>query len=275
MKDPQKVVEHIVHWLRDYATQAKQSGFVVGISGGIDSALTSTLCALTGLPTCCVELPLHQPKSQDTRAAKHVAWLKSKFPLVEGVRIDLSQDFDHLTLEWKKSDDQHLQHLTMANTRSRLRMLTLYYQSGIRRALVAGTGNKVEDFGVGFFTKYGDGGVDISPIADLKKTEVRQLAAFLGIHDEIVSAPPTDGLWEDDRSDEDQMGATYPELEWAMDYCESNGQRQNGFWSLEQLIDRSLSERQQEVLKIYVRMHNANRHKMVSIPICMIPMEWK
>ena len=275
MQDPQKVIEHIVHWLRDYALQARQSGFVVGISGGIDSALTSTLCALTGLPTCCVELPLHQPHQQETRAHRHVLWLQSQYPQVEGVKIDLTHDFDSLTSSWNKSSDAHLQHLTNANTRSRLRMLALYYQAGIRRSLVAGTGNKVEDFGVGFFTKYGDGGVDISPIADLKKTEVRELAAFLGIHDEIVSAPPTDGLWEDDRSDEDQMGATYPELEWAMDFCESQLQRHQGQWVLENAPLDNISERQQEVLKIYIRLHNANRHKMIPIPICEIPMEWK
>jgi NAD+ synthase len=275
MKDPQKVIDHIVHWLQEYAGYSQQKGFVVGISGGIDSALTSTLCALTGWPTCCVELPLHQPSHQESRAHRHVLWLQSQYEHVEGVKVDLTVDFDRLTGAWNKTEDAHLQHLTLANTRSRLRMLTLYYQAGIRRALVVGTGNKVEDFGVGFYTKYGDGGVDISPIADLKKTEVRALAAFLGIHDEIVSAPPTDGLWEDDRSDEDQMGATYPELEWAMDFCENYLQRHRGQWILENTHFENISERQQEVLKIYVRLHNANRHKMVPIPICEIPSQWK
>jgi len=275
MKDPKKVIDHIVQWLQEYASRSKQNGFVVGISGGIDSALTSTLCARTGYPTCCVELPLHQPFHQESRAHRHVLWLQSQYEQVEGVKVDLTEDFDRLTGVWKKAEDAHLQHLTLANTRSRLRMLTLYYQAGIRRALVAGTGNKVEDFGVGFYTKYGDGGVDISPIADLMKTEVRQLATFLGIHDEIVSAPPTDGLWEDDRSDEDQMGATYPELEWAMDYCESHLQRHHGQWVLDNTTVQNISERQQEVLMIYIRLHNANRHKMLPIPICEIPSEWK
>jgi NAD+ synthase len=275
MIQAEKVVTHIVIWLKDYAQSARQDGFVVGISGGIDSALTSTLCAMTGLPTCCVELPLHQPKGQDQRAQEHVSWLKHQFPKVEGVRIDLSSDFDALTAGWEPSSDAHVQHLTMANTRSRLRMLSLYYQAGIRKSLVAGTGNKVEDFGVGFYTKYGDGGVDVSPIADLKKTEVRALAQYLGILPSIISAAPTDGLWEDDRSDEDQMGASYPELEWAMDFCEEHGERVNGFWSVEPLLKFSLSEREIEVLKIYVRLHNSNRHKMIPIPICEIPLDWK
>ena len=271
MQHPDQVGEWITRWLREYAVSSKQKGFVIGISGGIDSALTSTLCALTGLPVCCVELPLHQPISQDSRAAQHVKWLQGKFENVESVRIDLSSHFDGLIADWKSTDDAHLQHLTLANTRSRLRMLSLYYQAGIRRFLVAGTGNKVEDFGVGFYTKYGDGGVDVSPIADLTKTEVRALAKHLGIHDQILTAPPTDGLWEDDRSDEDQMGATYPELEWAMEYCDQNGVRENGVWNLASLLNNELSRRQQEILEIYVRMHNANRHKMIPIPICEIP----
>ena len=271
MQHPDQVGEWITRWLREYAVSSKQKGFVIGISGGVDSALTSTLCALTRLPVCCVELPLHQPISQDSRAAQHVKWLKGKFENVESVRIDLSSHFDGLIADWKSTDDAHLQHLTLANTRSRLRMLCLYYQAGIRRFLVAGTGNKVEDFGVGFYTKYGDGGVDVSPIADLTKTEVRALAKHLGIHDQILTAPPTDGLWEDDRSDEDQMGATYPELEWAMEYCDQNGVRENGVWNLASLLNNELSRRQQEILAIYVRMHNANRHKMIPIPICEIP----
>lgn len=271
MLQSERVAEFITQWLRDYALASKQKGFVIGISGGIDSALTSTLCALTGLPVCCVELPLHQPLSQDSRAAQHVKWLQGKFATVESVRIDLSNHFDQLVKDWSKAESNDLQHLTLANTRSRLRMLSLYYQAGIRQYLVAGTGNKVEDFGVGFYTKYGDGGVDISPIADLTKTEVRALASELGINQEIILAPPTDGLWEDDRSDEDQIGASYPELEWAMNFCEQNGKREQGRWNIATLFADDLSSRQKEILTIYVRLHNANRHKMIPIPVCEIP----
>jgi NAD+ synthase len=275
MLQSERVAELISHWLRDYALGSRQKGFVVGISGGIDSALTSTLCALTGLPVCCVELPLHQPISQDSRASQHVKWLQGKFEKVESIRIDLSNQFDHLVQDWSMAESEHLQHLTMANTRSRLRMLSLYYQAGIRQYLVAGTGNKVEDFGVGFYTKYGDGGVDISPIADLTKTEVRALASHLGINHEIIVAPPTDGLWEDDRSDEEQIGASYPELEWAMEYCDQYGKREQGLWNLETLVAGDLSIRQKEILSIYVRLHNSNRHKMIPIPICEIPKDWR
>jgi NAD+ synthase len=153
-------------------------------------------------------------------------------------------------------------------------MTTLYYHAGIHQALVAGTGNKVEDFGVGFYTKYGDGGVDLSPIAGLKKTEVYALAKYLGVQEDILMAPPTDGLWQDDRSDEDQMGATYPELEWAMDWLELNGRRVNGRWQRpDDQTGQALTIRQWEVLAIYMRMHNNNQHKMQAIPVCEIPQE--
>ncbi len=271
----QQVLDHLVAWLKSYAEENRQQGFVVGVSGGVDSALTSTLCAMTGLPTLLLELPIHQPKQQVSRAQEHMSQLQSRFSNASGKRVDLTQAFDDLVSDWEKSDNQHIMHLTLANTRSRLRMTTLYYHAGTRSSLVAGTGNKVEDFGVGFYTKYGDGGVDISPIADLTKTEVFQLAKFVGVPESILIAPPTDGLWEDDRSDEDQMGATYPELEWAMDWLSLHGIRQNNKWIWDSAYEALTNPRQQEVLRIYMRMNNANQHKMNPIPVCIIPVEFK
>lgn len=271
----QEVVDHLVAWLKSYAEENRQQGFVVGVSGGVDSALTSTLCAMTGLPTLLLELPIHQPKQQVSRAQEHMLQLQSRFSNVSGKRVDLTQAFDDLVSGWEKSVNEHVMHLTLANTRSRLRMTTLYYHAGLRSSLVAGTGNKIEDFGVGFYTKYGDGGVDISPIADLTKTEVFQLAKLVGVPESILKAPPTDGLWEDDRSDEDQMGATYPELEWAMDWLANHGIKENGRWVWSELYSQNVNERQQEVLRIYMRMNNANQHKMNPIPVCLIPAELK
>ncbi len=271
----QQVVDHLVAWLKSYAEENRQQGFVVGVSGGVDSALTSTLCAMTGLPTLLLELPIHQPKQQVSRAQEHMSQLQSRFGNVSGKRVDLTQAFDDLVSDWEKSDNQHIMHLTLANTRSRLRMTTLYYHAGTRSSLVAGTGNKIEDFGVGFYTKYGDGGVDISPIADLTKTEVFHLAKFVGVPESILIAPPTDGLWEDDRSDEDQMGATYPELEWAMEWLSDHGVRQNNKWIWDSAYETLTNPREQEVLRIYMRMNNANQHKMNPIPVCIIPAEFK
>lgn len=260
----QAVINHIVGWLKSYAESSRTEGFVVGVSGGIDSALTSTLCALTEKKTLLLEMPIHQAASQVNRAQEHIAWLKSRHANVSDARVDLTPAYDLFMQSMAhQASDEHTQHLTMANTRARLRMTTLYYHAGIHRLLVAGTGNKVEDFGVGFFTKYGDGGVDISPIADLMKTEVYDLAAHLGIAQSIQLAAPTDGLWGDDRSDEDQIGASYPELEWAMRYLEQPPHS-----------DDILSERQQEVLTIYKRMHKANQHKMQPIPVCVIGNRW-
>ena len=259
----QAVIDHMVRWLSNYSETSRTAGFVVGVSGGIDSALTSTLCALTGRKTLLLEMPIHQAASQVTRAQEHIAWLKQRHTNVFDARVDLTPAYDLFMQSMKgESDNEHTQHLAMANTRSRLRMTTLYYHGGIHGLLVAGTGNKVEDFGVGFYTKYGDGGVDVSPIADLMKTEVYELAAFLGVAQSIQLAAPTDGLWGDDRSDEDQIGASYPELEWAMRYVELNSE-----------TTEILSERQQEVLAIYRQMNAANQHKMRPIPVCEIPRE--
>lgn len=270
----EKLTNHIVSWLSDYVKQSGQNGFVVGISGGIDSALTSTLCAMTGYPTLCLELPIHQPPQQVSRALNHIENLQLRFQNVSGLTVPLTASFDQLIHTWPQTEDTHLQHLAYANTRSRLRMTTLYYYAGIHRFLVAGTGNKVEDFGVGFYTKYGDGGVDLSPIADLTKTQVFELSRSLNVQPDILSARPTDGLWEDDRSDEEQIGASYPELEWAMDWLAMNGEKLNQNWAQpSQTSLNVLSAREQEVLSIYIRMHNNNQHKMQPIPVCFLPSE--
>lgn len=255
----EKVIDHIVDWLRDYALQAKCRGFVIGVSGGIDSAVTSTLCARTGLELLCVEMPIHQDREQVTRAVMHMAWLKENHPKVSRERVDLSPVYDSLLGALPKTKGEGQLEMALANTRARLRMTTLYYFAGLKGYLVAGTGNKVEDFGIGFYTKYGDGGVDLSPIADLMKSEVYELGRELGINRDIMEAAPTDGLWGDSRTDEDQIGASYPELEWAMKTLEVGGE----------LTD--LSDREKQVIAIYKKYNTANRHKMVPIPICIIP----
>jgi NAD+ synthase len=254
----QKAAQHIVNWLDTYAESAKVKGFIVGISGGIDSTLTSTLCALTGREVLCVNMPIHQAKSQYDLGIAHIVDLQKRFTNVRNIEVDLTETFETFrkAIPLEKADHD----LSMANTRARLRMTTLYALGQQNGLLVAGTGNKVEDFGIGFYTKYGDGGVDLSPIADLYKTEVFALAEHLGVIEGILQAKPTDGLWGDDRSDEDQIGATYPELEWAMEFSGD---------------EKGLSDRQKEVLAIYRRFHKANKHKMVPIPICEIPNEYK
>ena len=255
----EKVVTHIVSWLRDYASNAKINGFVVGVSGGIDSAVTSSLCAKTGMPLLCVEMPIHQAKSQVSRALRHIDWLQTNFDNVTVTQANLTTVFDGLIAALPTVKDEEERFMSLANTRARLRMTTLYYFAALKNYLVAGTGNKVEDFGVGFYTKYGDGGVDLSPIADLLKTEVYEVAKHLGINQDIIEAAPTDGLWGDDRTDEDQIGASYPELEWAMQ-MKDEGKSLNDF-----------KGRQQEVFQIFMRLNKANQHKMLPIPICEIP----
>tara|TARA_R110001583_G_scaffold8413_5_gene40199 strand:- start:5209 stop:6000 length:792 start_codon:yes stop_codon:yes gene_type:complete len=257
----EKVVEHIVTWLKEYATNANVNGFVLGISGGIDSAVTSALCAKTGFPVLCIEMPIHQAKNQITRAYNHIDWLKQNFSKVESQTIELTPVFDSLVAAFPKIENEEDRFMSLANTRARLRMTTLYYFAALNGYLVAGTGNKVEDFGVGFYTKYGDGGVDLSPIADLMKSEVYDIAKYLDVNNEIIKAAPTDGLWGDDRTDEDQIGASYPELEWAMNSI-SEGKSINDF-----------KGRKQKVIEIYTRLHNANKHKMNPIPVCEIPSE--
>ena len=212
----EKVVKHIVDWLKNYALGAKMEGFVIGISGGIDSAVTSALCAKTELKLLCLEMPIHQEVSQVSRAKNHINWLKKKHTKVSMQEVELTPVFDSLVAAFPEVKNEEERFMSLANTRARLRMTSLYYFAALQKLLVAGTGNKVEDFGVGFYTKYGDGGVDLSPIADLMKSEVYEIASFLGIDQEIIDAAPTDGLWGDDRTDEDQIGASYDELEWAM-----------------------------------------------------------
>ncbi len=259
-----EIIKYISGWLNNYCEESCMKGFVVGVSGGIDSALTSTLCALTKKPVIALNMPLLQNKNQFDLAAEHINWLKSKFKNVSSYEINLTDVFIKATETFPKEiQDAH----TMANTRSRLRMLTLYAFSTHFRMLVAGTGNKVEDFGVGFFTKYGDGGVDISPIADLMKSEVYALAHELGVNQNILVAAPVDGLWADDRTDEEQIGATYNELEWAMKQIENEkGKIKKGI---------KISNRQKEVLEIFKRFNKMNQHKMKPIPVCVIPEKLK
>ena len=198
------IADNIIQWLKAYSKKSKTDGFVIGISGGIDSALTSTLCASTGLPTICIDMPIMQNKNEVNRASSHIKWLQKKFNNVIHKSIDLNDVFNSFKNTVEQNNDKN-NFLSLANSRSRLRMTTLYYFAGINRCLVAGTGNKVEDFGIGFYTKYGDGGVDISPIADLNKTDVFEISKILGVLDEIIKAKPTDGLWDDGRTDEDQI----------------------------------------------------------------------
>ncbi len=255
-----KVIGYIVDWLRQYAADAGVKGFVVGVSGGIDSAVTSTLCARTGLCVIALDMPIRQAKTQKTLAAKHVSWLKDNFDNAAAQTADLSP----VLAAFEQSLPADIQDdLTMANTRARIRMTALYAYATHHRMLVAGTGNKVEDFGVGFFTKYGDGGVDIAPIADLMKSEVYALARELSIMADILDTPPTDGLWPDSRSDEDQIGAGYDELEWAMRFEEEGGD------------ESALTERQKRVLEIFREFNRKNRHKMEPIPVAVIPRELK
>jgi len=251
-----KVKDYIVSWLSDYTEKAFSKGFIVGISGGVDSALTSTLCALTGKKVILLSMPIRQTKAEFDRANEHIKNLENRFDNVSSIETNLTETFTQF--EKTIPSDVVQNHLSMANSRSRLRMMTLYAIGQANGCLVAGTGNKVEDFGVGFYTKYGDGGVDLSPIADLMKTQVWDLAKEVGVVDSIITAKPTDGLFEDERSDEDQIGASYPELEWAMEF--------NGDVSY-------LSEREKEVLDIYTKLNRANQHKMNPIPVCIIPKE--
>ncbi len=249
------IIDHIVKWLLEYSNKSSTDGFVIGISGGIDSALTSTLCALTGKKLICLNMPIKQQKNEFDRGSAHVNWLKNKFPNVTSAEVDLTPLFE----KFENTIDTTIQDfLTMANTRARFRMTTLYAYAGHYKLLVAGTGNKIEDFGIGFFTKYGDGGVDVSPIAELLKSEVYSLAAEVGIINEILEARPTDGLFADGRTDQDQIGASYDDLEWAMNYVTKNE-------------EYNLNDTQKNVLQIYKSRHAANLHKMEPIPVCKIP----
>ena len=243
------VAEDISEWIGDYANKNGIEALVVGVSGGVDSAVTSTLSAMTGIDTIVLNMPIHQDRGQIDLSDRHIEWLKSKWGNVSGEVLELSSTYDELC-----SEMEGLSELSQANTRARLRMTALYAIAGSNNGIVVGTGNKVEDFGVGFFTKYGDGGVDISPIAGLYKSEVFAIGKELGIIEEILDAAPTDGLWDDGRTDEEQMGASYEELEWAMKELESPS-------------DSEMSEREREVMSLYVGLHESNSHKMVPIPV--------
>ena len=243
--DTKKKVDFIKNWIQNYVNTmpAKANSLVIGISGGIDSSVSSTLCALTGMKTIVLSMPIKQKSTQHDLSLKHQEWLKKNFSNVEGYTIELDNLFSSFKTSLSKFDNEH----GMANSRARLRMTTLYQVAAANQGIVVGTGNKVEDFGVGFYTKYGDGGVDISPIADCNKSEVWELGKELKILKEIIDAPPTDGLWDDGRTDEGQLGLSYEELEEAMDN-ESSKNRDK-----------------------YLKIRKANLHKMDPIPVCKIP----
>ena len=243
--EPNKKVNFIKDWIQNYVhtMPVKAKSLVIGISGGIDSSVSSTLCALTGIKTIVLSMPIKQKSFQHDLSLKHQEWLKNNFSNVEGHTIELDNLFGTFKTSLTKFDNEH----GMANSRARLRMTTLYQVAAANQGIVVGTGNKVEDFGVGFYTKYGDGGVDISPIADCNKSEVWELGKELKILKEIIDAPPTDGLWDDGRTDEGQLGLSYKELEEAMDN-ESSKNRDK-----------------------YLKIRKANLHKMDPIPVCKIP----
>jgi NAD+ synthase len=263
---PRQRINHIVKWLKAYAKSAKISTFVVGISGGIDSSVVSALCAETGIKTVVVQMPIRQNKKLDNRSSLQAGWLLERFPNVTHMAMDLTPVF---TAFEKKVDPfcniEDTYKLASANSRARLRMMTLYQIAQCHGGLVVGTGNRVEDFGVGFFTKYGDGGVDISPIGDCLKTQVWDMGRELGLLQEIIDAPPTDGLWDDGRNDEDQLGMTYPELERAMNL---------DFLKRARAVDSDmpgsakLSAKDRANVKRYQEIRARNMHKMLPIPVC-------
>ena len=253
------VVNHITNWLKNYAKNANIDGFVVGVSGGIDSAVTSLLCAKTGLKVLCLEMPIHQADSHVSRAQEQFSFLKNNYSNISSKHVDLTPVFESLRSEIESNKNEEIVAMALANTRARLRMTTLYYYAGLYGFLVAGTGNKVEDFGVGFYTKYGDGGVDLSPIADLLKSEVYAIGEALQVPNSIITAAPSDGLFGDARTDETQIGASYDELEWAMK-MKDEGKNANDF-----------EGRQKEVFLIFTKFNTSNAHKMNPIPVCVIP----
>jgi NAD+ synthase len=242
---PSEKIKYISNWIKNYVDQmpSKAQSLVIGISGGIDSSVSSTLSAMTGLKTIVLSMPIKQKENQHDLSLKHQEWLIKKFNNVEAHTISLDKLFESFSSTLNKFDNEH----GFANSRARLRMTTLYQVAAANKGIVVGTGNKVEDFGVGFYTKYGDGGVDISPIADCNKTDVWELGKELGILKEIIDAPPTDGLWDDGRTDEGQLGFKYEDLEDAM-------KNPNSPHRLE-----------------YEKIRKQNLHKMEPIPVCKIP----
>ena len=240
-----KKITYISNWIKDYAISLpfNPPSLIIGVSGGIDSAVTSTLCAKTGLKTIAVSMPIKQNQSQHDLSLRHLKWLEDSFDNVEIMTIELDEVFKSFELTMTNFNNN----LAFANSRSRLRMVTLYQIAQSNKGIVVGTGNKVEDFGVGFYTKYGDGGVDISPIADCSKTDVWNMGKSLGIMNEIIEAAPTDGLWDDSRNDESQLGLTYEQIEEAMNNSNSK------------YYDK------------YLKIREPNLHKMKPIPVCIIP----
>tara|TARA_Y100001936_G_scaffold248732_1_gene297308 strand:- start:637 stop:1374 length:738 start_codon:yes stop_codon:yes gene_type:complete len=243
--EPKQKINYIKNWIENYVNSmpSKAKSLVIGVSGGIDSSVSSTLCALTGIKTIVLSMPIKQKSSQHDLSLRHQEWLKSNFKNVEGHTIELDNLFGSFEKSLSNFNNEH----GMANSRARLRMTTLYQVAAANQGIVVGTGNKVEDFGVGFYTKYGDGGVDISPIADCNKTDVWELGKELKILKEIIDAPPTDGLWDDGRTDEGQLGLSYQELEEAMNNENSKNRDK------------------------YLKIRQANLHKMDPIPVCKIP----
>ena len=240
-----KKITYISNWIKDYAISLpfNPPNLIIGVSGGIDSAVTSTLCAKTALKTIAVSMPIKQNQSQHDLSLRHLKWLEDSFDNVEIMTIELDEVFKSFELTMTNFNNK----LAFANSRSRLRMVTLYQIAQSNKGIVVGTGNKVEDFGVGFYTKYGDGGVDISPIADCTKTDVWNMGKSLGIMNEIIEAAPTDGLWDDSRNDESQLGLTYEQIEEAMNNSNSK------------YYDK------------YLKIREPNLHKMKPIPVCIIP----
>jgi NAD+ synthase len=263
----EELKNRIIKWLGDYVVEHNIKSFVVGVSGGIDSAVVSTLCAETGLPTYVLSMPLHSSSENDSLSDDYSSYLEDNYNNVTKIRIDLTNVYDQLIQSfdfWAGSGEFTSNNLANANTKSRIRMVTLYQVAGSVGGIVVGTGNKVEDYGVGFYTKYGDGGVDIAPIADLYKTEVWELGKHLGVDQRIIDAKPTDGLWEDGRSDEDQIGTSYELLEWVMDSGVVSSP-----YAIEQLTKwkgKELTEDQKTAIKQYQKFNTQNKHKMLSIP---------
>jgi NAD+ synthase len=262
-------INHITKWIRSYATKNKISTLVIGISGGIDSSVVSALCARTGLTTIVVQMPIRQNKKLDNRSSMQAGWLLERYPNVTHMSMDLTPVFTAFEKKLAPFCDsesfpyEEQKHLAWANSRARLRMMTLYQIAQSHGGIVVGTGNRVEDFGVGFFTKYGDGGVDISPIGDCLKTEVWDMGRELELEQDIIDAPPTDGLWDDSRTDEDQLGMTYLELENAMRLDQWEKEESH---LTEGLLAMSKEDKLQ--LRRYQQIRGRNLHKMLPIPVC-------
>lgn len=268
---PKQRINYIVKWLKQYAKGAKISTFVVGISGGIDSSVVSALCAQTGLKTIVVQMPIRQNKTLNNRSSMQATWLLDHYPnTVTHISMDLTPVFSAFEKKVDpfcqiEDDTYDTYKLASANSRARLRMMTLYQIAQCHSGLVVGTGNKIEDFGIGFFTKYGDGGVDISPIGDCLKTEVWDMGRELGLPQEIINAAPTDGLWDDGRTDEQQIGMSYPDLERAM----ANDQLDRA--CVYQTLEIPMAKEEKAQLNHYRKLRKRNIHKMEPIPVCKMP----